>query len=290
MRNSGIEIYLPYGELFVSQKNSSFDSRYKFTAKELDNETNYTYFGARYYDSDLSSWLSVDPLSDKYPSLSPYNYCAGNPVILVDPDGMEIDGWDFNLKTGEMSHRNTDGGDKTQHINFVNENGGVEGSVSFNTTKESIQNLKVDCLENNATKKWGWAIGGTIDATVAAGPLGYSGEVGVVTGTGGMRDYTSHGQAYGLEASVSGNFLFVVGKDFSIDKLAGDGGSYSVNIPATHISITLLTDYRHGAMGDHLFESYFGLKVGYGIGNGMSVTNSKSDTYEHFIVPWYLMK
>jgi RHS repeat-associated protein len=90
MRNSGIEIYLPYGELFVSQKNSSFDSRYKFTAKELDNETNYTYFGARYYDSDLSSWLSVDPLSDKYPSLSPYNYCAGNPVVLVDPDGRKI--------------------------------------------------------------------------------------------------------------------------------------------------------------------------------------------------------
>jgi len=32
-------------------------------------------------------WLSVDPMSDKYPSLSPYNYCANNPVILVDPDG-----------------------------------------------------------------------------------------------------------------------------------------------------------------------------------------------------------
>ena len=45
--------YLPFGELFVSQRNSEFDSRYKFTAKELDNETSYTYFGARYYDSEL---------------------------------------------------------------------------------------------------------------------------------------------------------------------------------------------------------------------------------------------
>jgi len=35
-------------------------------------------------------WLSVDPLSDKYPSLSPYNYCALNPVMLVDPDGKRI--------------------------------------------------------------------------------------------------------------------------------------------------------------------------------------------------------
>ena len=81
--------YLPYGELFVSQRNSEFDTRYKFTAKELDNETSYTYFGARYYDSDLSGWLSVDPLSDKYPSLSSYCYSADNPVVLVDPNGMD---------------------------------------------------------------------------------------------------------------------------------------------------------------------------------------------------------
>ncbi len=84
--------YLPYGELFVSQRNTDeFDSRYKFTAKELDNETSYTYFGARYYDSELSVWLSVDPMSDKYPSLSPYCYTANNPVVLVDPNGMEFD-------------------------------------------------------------------------------------------------------------------------------------------------------------------------------------------------------
>ena len=35
-------------------------------------------FGSRYYSSDLSIWLSVDPMSDKYPSLSPYTYCAVN--------------------------------------------------------------------------------------------------------------------------------------------------------------------------------------------------------------------
>jgi RHS repeat-associated protein len=82
--------YLPFGEIFVSQRNSEFDSRYKFTAKELDNETNYMYFGARYYDSDLSVWISVDPMSDKYPSLSPYCYSANNPVVLKDPNGLEI--------------------------------------------------------------------------------------------------------------------------------------------------------------------------------------------------------
>ena len=67
------------------------NSTYTFSAKEKDSETGLSYFGARYYSSDLSIWLSVDPMSDKYPSLSPYVYCANNPVKLVDPNGEAID-------------------------------------------------------------------------------------------------------------------------------------------------------------------------------------------------------
>ncbi len=67
---------------------------YKFSGKELDDETGYSYFGARYYDPNISIWLSVDPLSDKYPGLSPYNYCANNPIMLYDPDGTWIPGLD----------------------------------------------------------------------------------------------------------------------------------------------------------------------------------------------------
>ena len=47
-------------------------------------------FGSRYYSSDPSIWLSVDPMSDKYPSFSPYVYCANNPVKLVDPNGEKV--------------------------------------------------------------------------------------------------------------------------------------------------------------------------------------------------------
>ena len=62
------------------------------TGKERDEETGYGYFGARYMDHELMTmWLSVDPMSDKYPNISPYAYCAWNPVKLVDPDGREID-------------------------------------------------------------------------------------------------------------------------------------------------------------------------------------------------------
>ena len=66
-------------------------SSHTFSAKERDAETGLSYFGARYYSSDLSVWLSIDPMSDKYPSLSPYTYCADNPVKLVDPNGEDYE-------------------------------------------------------------------------------------------------------------------------------------------------------------------------------------------------------
>ena len=79
--------YLSYGEYYIYQRNNEWDAPYTFSGKEKDSETGYSYFGARYYDSDISVWLSVDPLSDKYPSMSPFIYTTGNPVMLVDPDG-----------------------------------------------------------------------------------------------------------------------------------------------------------------------------------------------------------
>ncbi|SHE86162.1 RHS repeat-associated core domain-containing protein [Flavobacterium fontis] len=64
-----------------------YNSPYKFSGKELDEETGLYYYGARYYDPKVSIWLSVDPLAEKFPEWSPYNYCLNNPVVLLDPDG-----------------------------------------------------------------------------------------------------------------------------------------------------------------------------------------------------------
>ena len=83
--------YLPFGEPFVDQRATDYSERFTFTGKERDEETGYGYFGARYMDHELMTmWLSVDPMADKYPSISPYAYCAWNPVKLVDPDGRDV--------------------------------------------------------------------------------------------------------------------------------------------------------------------------------------------------------
>ena len=65
----------------------NYATPYKFTGKELDEETGLYYFGARYYATRESIWLSTDPLAEKHPSHSPYCYVMNNPINAIDPDG-----------------------------------------------------------------------------------------------------------------------------------------------------------------------------------------------------------
>ena len=67
------------------------DSPYRFGGKERLDESGLALydFGARHYTTTLPRWLTMDPLAEKYYGVSPYVYCAGNPVVLVDPNGME---------------------------------------------------------------------------------------------------------------------------------------------------------------------------------------------------------
>ena len=63
--------------------------RYRFGGKELDTRGGlFQYdFEARHYDPVFPAFTSVDPMAEKYPHLSPYAYCAGNPVMFIDPTG-----------------------------------------------------------------------------------------------------------------------------------------------------------------------------------------------------------
>lgn len=77
---------LPYGESMAEQRIGAFENRYKFNAKELDEETVLYYYGARYYDPQTSIFISVDPLTEQ--TMTPYQYTYQNPVRYIDPTGM----------------------------------------------------------------------------------------------------------------------------------------------------------------------------------------------------------
>ena len=115
------------------------------TGKERDSETGFSYFGARYYDSDiLTGWLSVDPMADKYPGLSPYAYCGWNPVRLVDPNGEDI--WELDVYGHITKYERTTEFDK---FVILNENGNtVEKIFDYGTItdwrKPSIRSKGID--------------------------------------------------------------------------------------------------------------------------------------------------
>ncbi len=114
-----------------------------FSAKEKDTETGLSYFGARYYSSDLSIWLSMDPQASKYPSLSPYVYCANNPIKLVDPNGE-----DWYEKDGEMHYT-------TEHTSQkAFKESGIEGEYKGKTyTKDgTYYSLFGDKIKANSLK------------------------------------------------------------------------------------------------------------------------------------------
>src|SRR5699024_2333762 len=69
---------------------NSYNSPFKFNGKEYDAETGNYYYGARYMNPKWSMWLGVDPLAEKYPSISPFAYVANNPINAIDPDGRII--------------------------------------------------------------------------------------------------------------------------------------------------------------------------------------------------------
>jgi len=96
--------YFPFGETWYQEGGNNKVTPYLFTSKELDSETGYYYFGARYYDPRVSTWISPDPILEKYlpteqgskplangvfetGNLGLFSYARNNPVILKDPDG-----------------------------------------------------------------------------------------------------------------------------------------------------------------------------------------------------------
>jgi len=94
--------YTPWGEQWGNTENALTwaNLNYKFTGKELDTTSNLYYYGARYYDPQISMWISADPALPDYLSslvgrggifnpmtLALYSYGQNDPIIYSDPDG-----------------------------------------------------------------------------------------------------------------------------------------------------------------------------------------------------------
>ncbi len=88
--------YYPFGAPFCEPTVAGVNTnatlqRYKYNGKELDlmHGLKWYDYGARMYDPLLLAWNSIDPLCENYYNISPYAYCANNPVSRIDPNGLD---------------------------------------------------------------------------------------------------------------------------------------------------------------------------------------------------------
>ena len=149
-------IPLNYKKQYEQQRSTAnYYTPYKFSGKEKDEETSYSYFGARYYMSDVSVWLSVDPMWDDYPYQSPYTYCAWNPINVIDPDGRSEgnpDNYTMDEKGNIKFQEKTDDDHDVLFTQESWDNGKKDESI--NVEKGVLGNPVVSCetVENKDTK------------------------------------------------------------------------------------------------------------------------------------------
>ena len=84
----------------TSVASTSSPNRWRFSGKEdqsfLGASIPLLDFGARMYNPTIARWTTSDPMSEKYYGISPYVYCLGNPISIIDPNGMDI--WTMDEK------------------------------------------------------------------------------------------------------------------------------------------------------------------------------------------------
>lgn len=100
------EEYHPFGTSAYRLGTTSAEvslKRYRYVGKEHDDETGLYYYGARYYCPWLCRFISVDPLKDKYPFYTTYQYAGNKPITSIDRDGMEAENQVEPVNTGQQA-------------------------------------------------------------------------------------------------------------------------------------------------------------------------------------------
>jgi RHS repeat-associated protein len=136
----------PFGSLKPLRHSGSNNYRFGFNGMEVDGEVkgdnNSLDFGARIYDPRIGRWLSLDPLMKKYPSMSPYNGFANNPILFIDSDGREVDVSTLTDPKHQAALQNLVSTEIGR--NFIAQfarKGDVIGGVKFNSTGNRVNDI-----------------------------------------------------------------------------------------------------------------------------------------------------
>ena len=282
---------------------------YTFSAKERDLETGYSYFGARYYDPNVSVWLSVDPMCDKYPYQSGYCYVGWRPIMMVDPNGLweqDADGnwiakkgdswWSLHQQSG-MSWKETMSfaksynaargkdnwkfvgvGDKVTLAGKGNDNSSNATAQSQNSSNSGYDNSRLPDdfavkARNNSNSEYGLTF--SINGCIGRGP-GVMFDIGAVSDAGGdVRGYMTLGLFFGYGQSLG---FGITGNNLSdVNDFMGFSSGAIITAPGERLGFLSLegyTDIERGAEKNYYGTNYKGLGLNFSMGkaNGFYVS------------------
>ena len=167
--------YYPFGGVFASTGNVQ---PYKYNGKELDTKKglNWYDYGARHYDATLGRFMTQDRFSEKYFTLSPYQYGADNPISNIDADGDSIvvlnhgEGLHMGMliqnETGKWSYFSVNGDNVYVSGKFL---GGRKkddlGEMEFNSPRDFFESKYNSEGESSEVNGYGYSEGYIISAT-----------------------------------------------------------------------------------------------------------------------------
>lgn len=193
--------YVPFGEVFIEERNNVWNTPYLFNAKEFDEETGMYYYGARYYEPRLSLWISPDPLGEIFSNSTSYRYGKNNPLRFIDPTGL----FETEAEAQEYADINFPGAEVHQDTKsqqwFVSLN--EEGTAAYKTGLV----LTRDFGPNNPYKMWNSGLNTTVTAfSIAQGTklqlIDYATKG--ATSSSSLTKYVNAGKAVGKLASGVG--------------------------------------------------------------------------------------
>ena len=249
-------LYNPWGEQLHhwTSSSSSWTSPYRFNAKELDPETGLSYYGARYYQSKLGVWLSVDPLAVKYPKSSPYCFSGNNPKLFIDPDGaqtLEFDDIRFRDEKGNLlATYKTNEVDRDIVIKGTG-NTGSSPNINLKTLVERLPDVDVIGVGIVGDFTFAGGASGAIEGilnldgvdkgnasthSVVSGNLGFAGGIAIyglamdfVDDKGdsqlAIKDYDGQSFSYSVGSLVGGSHIWSVDNEKSIEFYPGQSGA-----------------------------------------------------------------
>ena len=122
------------------------DNRWRYSGKEEQNAVTglqHLDYGARHYDPFLGSWTTPDPMAEKYYGWSPYNFCADDPVMKVDPNGSVV-----IFVNGYLGFGSPQGGDHYWNKKFV-----LRSRQVFSDEKVQFLNINYQLLSSAKSRK-----------------------------------------------------------------------------------------------------------------------------------------